>query len=62
MDKEAYEIQREKCVSSKADVSTGNLYKMSYICNIKMESILKCKEKKLNFKALLHMNKNITVK
>lgn len=47
MDKEAYEIQREKCVSSKADVNTGNLYKMSYICNIKMESILKYKEKKI---------------
>lgn len=47
MDKEAYEIQREKCVSSKADVNTGNLYKMSYICNIEMESILKYKEKKI---------------
>lgn len=49
MDKEAYEIQREKCVSSKADVNTGNLYKMyaTYICNIEMESILKYKEKKI---------------
>lgn len=46
MDKEAYEIQREKCVSSKADVNTANLYKTSCICNIKKESTLKYEEKK----------------
>lgn len=47
MNKEAYEIQCEECVSSKTDVNTGNSYKTSYICNNKMESILKYKEKKL---------------